>query len=162
MRVALASDHRGYGLKQEVKEILTKLGHTFEDFGSHGEDPADYPDFGFRAAEAVAQGGCDRAILLCHSGIGMSIVANKVNGIRAALCCDPDSVELSRHHNDANVLVLPAKTGFDDALPGIIQRWLELPFEGGRHKRRLEKISRYEADRGKASSTVQHPSGKGA
>ena len=154
MKVALASDHRGHGLKQAVKEILTESGHTFEDFGSHSEDPADYPDFGFRAAEAVARGGCARAILLCHSGIGMSIVANKVDGIRAALCCDLESAELSRLHNDANVLVLPAKADLGDALPEITKRWLDLPFEGGRHQRRLEKISRYEADRGKAFSTI--------
>jgi len=154
MRVALASDHRGYSLKEAVKEILSRLGHTFKDFGTHSEDSVDYPDFGFRAAEAVVLGDFDRAILLCHSGIGMSIVANKVDGIRAALCCDRESAELSRLHNDANVLILPAKKDFGDALSEILRRWLDLPFEGGRHQKRLAKISSYEAGRGKAFSTT--------
>ena len=147
MRIALASDHRGFRRKEEVKSIVSDLGHTTEDFGGYDEGPVDYPDFAFKAVESVAQGNCDRAVLVCHSGIGMSIAANKVNGIRAALCYDRESAELSRLHNDANVLVLAAKVDFGDELPKLVNAWIDLEFEGGRHQRRLEKISGYERRR---------------
>jgi ribose 5-phosphate isomerase B len=147
MRIALASDHRGYSRKEEIKTIVLNLGHTPQDFGTFSQESADYPDFAFRAVEAVSNGTCDRAILLCYSGIGMSIAANKVNGIRAALCYDEDCIQLSRAHNDANVLVLPAKLNFGNGLAGMIQVWIDMPFEGGRHKRRREKISQYEDNR---------------
>jgi ribose 5-phosphate isomerase B len=147
MRIALASDHRGFAQKAKIGKILEELGHTPKDFGAFSDLPADYPDFGLKAAEAVAAGECDRAILVCYTGIGMSIAANKVRGIRAALCYDEECIELSRKHNDANVLVLPAKIDFGDRLKGLIQTWLEVPFEGGRHKRRMEKIEGYERGR---------------
>jgi ribose 5-phosphate isomerase B len=147
MKVAIASDHRGYARKETVKEILRELGHMPEDFGTDSEASVDYPDFGLSAAEAVARGGCDRAVLICHTGIGMSIAANKVDGIRAALCYDRESAKLSRLHNDANVLVLPAKIDYNDGLQTLLKEWLDLRFEGGRHERRLAKISTYEAGR---------------
>lgn len=147
MRIALASDHRGYRQKGSIKKILEDLGHTPHDFGAFSESPADYPDFAFKAAESVSSGNCDRAILICYSGIGMSIAANKVDGTRAALCYDRECIELSRAHNNANVLVLPAKLDFGEKLVEMIQSWLSLPFEGGRHKRRMEKISEYETHR---------------
>lgn len=147
MKIALASDHRGYRLKGAVKTIISQLGHTPEDFGGHSEDSVDYPDFAFKAVEAVAKGDCGRAILVCHSGVGMSIAANKVNGIRAALCYDRESIELSRLHNDANVLVLPAKVDFGEELPQLVESWIDAEFEGGRHQRRLDKISYYESHR---------------
>jgi RpiB/LacA/LacB family sugar-phosphate isomerase len=147
MRVALASDHRGFRCKEAVKDVLRRLGHTPTDFGTDSEASVDYPDLGFKAAEAVAGGECERAILICHTGIGMSIAANKVRGIRAALCCDSETAELSRMHNDANVLVLPAKTHYGTDLSEMLKKWLETQFEGGRHQRRLERISVYETDR---------------
>ncbi|MFQ5905063.1 MAG: ribose 5-phosphate isomerase B [bacterium] len=145
MVIALASDHRGYKQKEKIKAILERFGHTLRDFGTSSEASTDYPEFAFKAVEAVSRGDCERAILTCYTGIGMSIAANKVNGIRAALCYDDECIELSRAHNNANVLVLPAKLDFGERLPGMIQNWIELPFEGGRHQRRLEKVSRYES-----------------
>jgi len=147
MVIALASDHRGYKQKEKVKMILESLGHTPKDFGTSSEESTDYPDFAFKAVEAVSTGDCDRAILTCYSGIGMSIAANKVNGIRAALCYDEECIELSRAHNNANVLVLPTKLDFGERLPAMIRAWIEHPFEGGRHQKRLEKIWRYENSR---------------
>lgn len=147
MRIALASDHRGYRYKERIKKILEDLGHIPQDFGTFSEAPADYPDFAFKVAESVSRGDCDRAILICYSGIGMTIAANKVSGIRAALCYDQECIELSRAHNNANILVLPAKLDFGEKLTEMIQSWIDLPFEGGRHERRLEKVSKYETDK---------------
>lgn len=147
MKIALASDHRGYRLKERIEKIIEDLGHTPQDFGTSSEAPADYPDFALKVAESVSRGDCDRAILICYSGIGMTIAANKVNGIRAALCYDEECVGLSRAHNDANILVLPAKLDFGEKLPKMIQSWIDLSFEGGRHKIRLEKVSKYETDK---------------
>ncbi len=144
MKIALASDHRGYGYKERIKKILEDLGHTLQDFGTFSEAPTDYPDFAFKVAESVSRGDCDRAILICYSGIGMTIAANKVSGIRAALCYDQECIKLSRAHNNANILVLPAKLDFGEKLTEMIQSWIDLPFEGGRHERRLEKVSKYE------------------
>jgi len=147
MKIALASDHRGYRYKERIKKILEGLGHTLQDFGTFSETPADYPDFAFKVAESVSRGDCDRAILICYSGIGMTIAANKVDGIRAALCYDHECIKLSRAHNNANILVLPAKLDFGEKLAEMIQSWIDLPFEGGRHERRLEKVSKYETDK---------------
>lgn len=147
MKIALASDHRGYRLKGRIKKIIEDLGHTPQDFGTSSEAPADYPDFALKAAESVSKGDCDRAILICYSGIGMAIAANKVIGIRAALCYDQECLGLSRTHNDANILVLPAKLDFGEKLPEMIQSWIDLSFEGGRHRTRLEKVSKYETNK---------------
>jgi ribose 5-phosphate isomerase B len=145
MKIALASDHRGYARKEAVKAVLKSLGEEPEDFGAFSEDSTDYPEFAFRAVESVSRGRSDRAILSCHTGIGMSIAANKVRGIRAALCYDEECVRLSRAHNDANVLVLPATIDFGQELPWMVELWLNTPFEAGRHKRRLDRISEYES-----------------
>ena len=147
MKIALASDHRGYRYKERIKKILEGLGHTPQDFGTFSEAPADYPDFAFKVAESVSRGNCDRAILICYSGMGMTIAANKVDGIRAALCYDHECIKLSRAHNNANILVLPAKLDFGEKLAEMIQSWIDLPFDGGRHERRLEKVSKYETDK---------------
>lgn len=144
MRIAVASDHRGYRRKENIKGILSELKHTPEDFGPFNEESVDYPDFAFQAVQAVACGDCERAILSCYTGVGMSIAANKVKGVRAALCYDKESVELSRRHNDANVLVLPARIDFGGSLSELVRMWIDLEFEGGRHQRRLDKISNYE------------------
>lgn len=137
MQIAIGSDHGGYKLKEEIKKYLDRKGYAYKDFGCDSEDSCDYPDYGFPVAKAVAGREYDRGILVCRSGIGMSIVANKVNGIRAALCHTPDIAKKSREHNDANILVLAAETvGFEK----IIDIWLKTEFLGGRHKRRIEKI----------------------
>ena len=144
MQIAIGSDHGGYTLKEEVKEYLGNNEYTYKDFGCNSLESCDYPDFGFSVAEAVNRGEFDRGILICKSGIGMSIVANKVKGIRAALCHTPEMAEKSRRHNDANILVLGAE--FTDVLTArlIINTWINTKFESGRHQDRINKITKYE------------------
>ena len=147
MKIAMASDHVGYALKQELAEYLRQQGHTVQDFGCHDTISCDYPDFGAAAARAVACGACERGIVVCTSGIGMSITANKVRGIRCALCSEPYSAEMTRRHNDANVLALGA--GFTGAVMArrIVDVFLATAFEGGRHQRRVDKIAALESGR---------------
>lgn len=142
MKIALASDHAGFELKEAIKEDLKDF--QFEDFGTNSTESMDYPDSGFAAAKAVANKTCDRGILICGSGIGMSIVANKVPGIRAALCHTVQSAQLSRRHNDANILVLAGRFISKYLAKDIIEAWLSTEFEGNRHQRRIDKISKYE------------------
>ena len=140
MRIALASDHAGVAFKEDVKALLKELGHDFEDFGTNSEESCHYPEFGRKAADAVAEKNCERGILVCGTGIGMSLVANKVKGVRAALCHNLFTTEMSRRHNDANVLVLGARIlAWEDA-SAMIKHWLDTPFEGGRHQTRLDMI----------------------
>ena len=145
MRIALGCDHRGLKLKQVIIGLLTELGHDYQDFGCYGSEPVDYPDIAKQVAEAVISGKFEHGILICSSGIGMSMAANKVRGIRAALCCDIFGAERARRHNDANILCL----GEDSVEPGaaldIVKVYLSSTFEGGRHLRRLEKIRNLEA-----------------
>ncbi|MDD4308753.1 MAG: ribose 5-phosphate isomerase B [Candidatus Cloacimonetes bacterium] len=138
MKLAIASDHAGFELKEAIKHAFPM--HQFTDFGTHCTDSMDYPDTGFPAAKAVAEGICEKGILICGSGIGMSITANKVTGVRAALCTITDVARLSRRHNDANVLVLAARFTAADYAIEIASAWLETAFEGGRHQNRLNKI----------------------
>ena len=142
MKIALASDHAGFELKEAIKKYI--VSHEIVDFGTFSEESMDYPDTGFQAAESVASGECDRGILICGSGIGMSIVANKVKGVRAALCLTTEFAKLARNHNDANILVLPGRFISHHLAGEIIRVWLSADFEGGRHRRRLEKIKEYE------------------
>jgi len=144
MQIAIASDHGGYKLKEEIKGYLVSKDISCKDFGCHSEESCDYPDFGFAAAEAVAKDKCERGIVICRSGIGMSIVANKVKGIRAALCNSTDIAKRSREHNDANVLVLPADFIDIKLAKEVIDVWLTTEFAGGRHLNRISKISKYE------------------
>lgn len=145
MRIAIASDHAGYELKEAIKAAFPE--HEFEDFGTHSVDSMDYPDTGAPAAQAVAAGKAESGILVCGSGIGMSITANKVRGIRAALCTNTDLARLSRIHNDANVLCLAGRfTAVPYALE-IVNNWLNSAFEGGRHQNRIEKIKLLEGDK---------------
>jgi ribose 5-phosphate isomerase B len=144
MKIALGSDHRGYEVKQRILATLQQLGHDVLDVGAFGRDSADYPDFAFEAALAVATGKADRAILICGTGIGMCIAANKVRGIRAAPCYDCITAEMSRRHNDANVLCLSADLIGEPLIERMIRLWLETAFENGRHARRVEKILRFE------------------
>ncbi len=138
MKLAIASDHAGFELKEALKKAFPM--HEFVDFGTHDTQSMDYPDTGFPAAQAVADGICEMGILICGSGIGMSITANKVAGIRAALCDNTDVARLSRMHNDANILVLAGRfTAIAYAIE-IAETWLHTAFEGGRHKNRINKI----------------------
>ena len=145
MRIALGCDHRGLELKQTIMGLLDELGHDYQDFGGYNTDPVDYPDIAKQVAEAVASGEFDQGILICSSGIGMSIAANKVRGIRAALCCTTFGAERARRHNDANVLCLGQDTLDRASALDIVRVYLSTTFEGGRHLRRLEKIRGLEA-----------------
>ena len=140
MRIAIGSDHRGFGLKEALKELLAELGHEWVDFGCQTEEPVDYPDIARPLAEAVAGGEYERGILICGSGVGMSIAANKVKGIRAALCHDTFAGRLTRRHNDANVLCLGGWCIGRGVAEDIVRFFLSEDFEGGRHARRVEKI----------------------
>jgi len=138
-KVAIGSDHRGFQLKQTLKEALDRMGMTVEDVGTFSEDSADYPEFAAKVARKVVSRECTRGILVCGSGIGMSITANKFSGVRAALCHDLNTARMSRLHNDANVLVLGESTG-PELAQQMLKLWCETPFEGGRHQRRIDLI----------------------
>ena len=143
MRIAIGCDHRGLELKQFIMKLLTEMGHSYEDSGGYTTDPVDYPDIAQRVAEGVASGNFDRGILICDTGIGMSIAANKVKGIRAALCHDAFYAQRARQHTDANVLCLGTKET-QDTVREIIKAFLSTQFEGGRHQKRLDKITAME------------------
>jgi ribose 5-phosphate isomerase B len=144
MKVAIGSDHRGFEAKQQIKAIATELGHECIDFGTNDSNPVDYPDLAYLAANAVSNKQADRGILICATGIGMCMAANKVHGIRAALCHDELSAQISRDHNDSNVLCLSADQVGVVLLRKIIEVWLNTDFSGGRHKRRVRKIAAIE------------------
>jgi ribose 5-phosphate isomerase B len=144
MKIAVGSDHRGYESKEQIKNIVAQLGHEVMDFGTNNNNPVDYPDVAYLAARAVVSRQAERAILACGTGIGMSIAANKVAGIRAALCHDELSAQISRDHNDANVLCVSGDLIGEVLLRKIVEVWLSTPFGGGRHKRRVDKISSIE------------------
>ena len=144
MKISIASDHGGYDLKEELKEWLTEQGYEMVDFGCQGHDSCDYADFCEPAARAVADGTCERGIVICTTGIGASITANKVRGIRCALCGDPWSAEMTRRHNDANMLALGAGVVGPLVARQIVEAFLKFSFEGGRHQRRIDKIAAVE------------------
>ena len=144
MRIAIGSDHRGYAAKQRIKALLLEMGAKLIDHGTESGEACDYPDIGLVVAHDVAEGRADRGILFCGSGIGMSITANKVRGIRAALCHDELTAQMARRHNDSNVLCLPADLVGDALMQSIVRVWLQTEFEGGRHQRRVNKIIAYE------------------
>ena len=141
MKIALGCDHGGYELKQHIIKVLEKLGYEYEDFGCYGLESCDYPDFGAAAARAVAEGKCDKGIVICTTGIGISIAANKIKGIRCAHCADCLEAEMTRRHNDANMMAIGA--GFTG--PVLAKRMAEVflttEFEGGRHERRVNKLN---------------------
>ena len=145
MKVAVGCDHAGFGLKKTVLDALDELGVEYKDFGSFSQDPVDYPDVAREVARAVAAGEYDRGILMCGTGIGMSITANKVKGIRAASCENVVTARFSRVHNDANVLAMGGRTVEAALAEAIVKEWLQTEFEsGGRHSRRLHKITEME------------------
>ena len=143
--LAIGSDHGGFALKQEIMAHLREKGIEFKDFGTYTEESCDYPDYGEAVARAVASGECERGIAVCGTGIGISIAMNKVRGIRAALCGDCYSAEMTRRHNDANVLCMGGRVVGDGLALKIVDVFLETPFEGGRHARRVGKIHEIES-----------------
>ena len=143
--IALGSDHGGYDLKQRVKAYLDKEGIPYQDYGCHSKESCDYPLFAKAAAEAVAKGECDKGIVICTTGIGISIAANKVKGIRCALCADSLSAEMTRRHNNANMLAIGAGIVGPNLAERIVDTFLDTQFEGGRHERRVNQIMEIEA-----------------
>lgn len=144
MKIAIGSDHRGFETKRRLENQLRRMGHEVIDVGTNSTDSCDYPDFAKMVAEAVGQGKVDRGVLICGTGIGMCITANKVAGVRAALCHDTITAEMSRRHNDANVLCLSADLLGEELLDRMLRIFIETAFEGGRHARRVSKIVQFE------------------
>lgn len=142
--LAIACDHSALELKAEVEALLTSRGLEYRDFGTYTADSCHYPIYGARAAHAVASGECDKGIVICGTGIGMSLVANKVPGIRCALCGDPYSAKMTRAHNDANMLALGARVIGVELAKMIVEAFLDTPFEGGRHQTRIDMITALE------------------
>lgn len=140
MKIAMASDHGGLDLKNRVKQYIEECGHQVVDFGTYTADSCDYPDFARPCAEAVAKGSCERGIVVCTTGIGVSIVANKVKGVRCALCTNSDMATMTRRHNNANVLAMGQRYVDFDTAKQIVNAFLSTPFDGGRHQRRVDKI----------------------
>lgn len=149
MRLAIGSDHAGFRLKEDLKPFLKEQGHEVDDLGTHSEEPVDYPGLIVRVARAVRDGGADRGIVLGGSGQGEQIVANKVRGVRAALCNDLFTAVLSREHNDANVLAMGARIVAPTLAREIVRTWLETGFDGGRHERRIRQIEEIEREEAK-------------
>lgn len=145
MKLAIACDHGAFELKEKVKAHLLAQGHEVVDFGTHSAESCDYPDFAGPAAKAVASGKCEKGIVLCMTGIGVSITANKVKGIRCALLHDLFSAKLTRQHNDTNMMALGAAITGEKLALEIVDTWLTTEFEGGRHQRRIDKMMAYEA-----------------
>jgi ribose 5-phosphate isomerase B len=149
MKIAIGSDHAGLDLKGEMVSLLKEMGADVLDMGTDSPASVDYPDFGDKVSSAVSKGEVERGVLICGTGIGMSIVANKHRNVRAALCSEPFSARMSRLHNDANILVLGGRVVGSELAKDIARVWMETPFEGGRHLRRLQKISSMEEKRDK-------------
>jgi ribose 5-phosphate isomerase B len=144
MKIAIGADHAGFELKNQLGDVLRQTGHEVCDFGTNSAESTDYPDYAGRVAKAVASGTVQRGVLVCGTGVGMSIAANKVSGVRAALGVTPEEVRLTRAHNDANVLTLGARFTELPLAQQLLQTFLETPFEGGRHARRVAKIAQLE------------------
>lgn len=140
MKIAIGSDHAGFELKEKIKGLLTELGYEVLDLGCHDTDSVDYPLYGAKVARAVAQGEVERGVLVCGTGLGMSMVANRFPGVRAALCHELFTARMARLHNDANILVLGGRVLGDVLALEMVKLFLETPFEGGRHQRRVEMI----------------------
>jgi ribose 5-phosphate isomerase B len=146
MKIAIGSDHRGFEAKRRLVAALTEWGHTVADLGTTATDSVDYPDYAYAVGKLVSKGEADRGILVCGTSLGMCIAANKVRGVRAASCQDLITAEMSRRHNDANVLCLSADLLGAELMAQMARVWLDTPFEAGRHARRVEKIAQIEAE----------------
>ncbi|MCR4431329.1 MAG: ribose 5-phosphate isomerase B [Tepidanaerobacteraceae bacterium] len=146
MEIAIGSDHAGYELKRQIIEHLIQKGVEVKDFGSYSTERCDYPVYGYKVAKAVASGECEKGILICGTGVGISLAANKVKGIRAVVCSEPYSAQLSRRHNNTNVLALGARVVGSELARMIVDCWLEAEYEGGRHQKRIDMIAEIEND----------------
>lgn len=144
MKVAIGADHAGFELKERIKSLLAARGHSVLDMGTNSTESTDYPKYAFLVAEAVRDGVADRGVLVCDSGNGIAIAANKVEGIRATICVNPKHAELARRHNDSNVLVLGSAYLAPGDVEPTLDAWLSAPFDGGRHARRVDQIAEYE------------------
>ena len=145
-KVALAADHAGFEEKEKIKRTLDNLGVEYIDMGTTSTDSVDYPDFAKKVGDAVSKGEVDSGLLVCGSGTGMAIAANKVKGVRAAVAWNPDIARLAREHNDANILSLPARFMSDEEAAKVLKAWFDASFEGGRHAKRVEKIEELESE----------------
>jgi ribose 5-phosphate isomerase B len=146
MKIALAADHAGFEEKEKIKSTLDEIGVEYTDMGTNSPDSVDYPDFARKVGEAVARGEFDQGLLVCGSGTGMAISANKVKGIRAAVAWNADTASLARQHNNANVLAIGSRTSPAGTIPDIVKAWFAADFEGGRHANRVDKITGIEKD----------------
>src|SRR4051812_45876686 len=155
MKIALASDHAGYAEKERLKPLLVEMGIEFEDLGAVSEESVDYPDYARKVGERVANGEAERGLLICGSGIGMAIAANKVQGVRAAVAWSEEIARLARQHNDANVLALGARTTRQDEIPKIVRAWFSTEFAGGHHTARVEKIKQIEKESVESSKSIE-------
>jgi ribose 5-phosphate isomerase B len=144
--IALASDHVGLTLKQVIIKLLDEKGIEYKDFGTCTTERCDYPVYGSRAAKAVASGECDRGIIICGTGVGISLSANKIHGIRCVVCSDPYTAKLSREHNNTNMLALGSRVVGEDLARMIVSIWLDTEFEGGRHQRRIDQLAKLETE----------------
>jgi RpiB/LacA/LacB family sugar-phosphate isomerase len=144
MKIAIGADHAGFALKDQVRDALRQAGHEVMDRGTNSAESTDYPDYANAVAQDVVSGAADRGVLVCSTGVGMSIAANKVDGIRAALAISPDEVRLTRAHNDANIITIGARYIDSEVANEMVRIFLETPFEGGRHARRIGKIAQLE------------------
>ena len=155
-RIPIASDHAGFEMKEKLADMLRKLGYDVEDLGTHSPASTDYPDYAHPLAEKVEHGEVKRGVLLCGTGLGMAYAANRHHGVRAAVAWNPEIAKLAREHNDANVLVLPARFVSEEDGEAILKTWLDTPFEGGRHQRRVDKIE----DDGERGTENGEPGGR--
>ena len=155
MKIALASDHAGYAEKERLKPLFSELGLEVEDLGTISEDSVDYPDYAFKVAERVAQGFAEQGVLVCGSGTGMAIAANKVPGVRAAVAWNEETARLARQHNDANILALGTRTTPLEEIPKIIRAWFNTNFDGGRHIARVEKIREIEKQSCESAESIK-------
>ena len=142
VKIAVASDHGGFALKEKVKEHLVQRGFDVDDLGTHSEDSVDYPSYGKACGEAVASGKADLGVVVCGTGIGISIAANKVKGVRCGLCTSVEMAHLTKQHNNANILALGGRTTEPELALKIVDEWLDTEFEGGRHQRRVDMLDR--------------------
>lgn len=145
-KIAIGSDHAGFEEKEKIKKVLDEIGVSYEDIGTTSTDSVDYPDFGAKVGRAVASGEVDQGIVVCGSGIGIAIAANKIHGVRAAQAWNEETARLARQHNDANILSIGARVLPEEEIPKIVKAWFDADFEGGRHERRVEKISELEKE----------------
>ena len=143
-KIAIASDHGGYNLKKDILALLKELGYDVDDMGPQSPDSVDYPDYGISLAQVVVEGKVPRGIVICGTGIGMSIVVNRFPGIRGTLCSDLYTAKLCREHNDSNILIMGGRVVGHDLAKEIVKTWLNTPFEGGRHQKRLDKITKFD------------------